>query len=69
METRNKNFSLHSVTRTAERERGYSYLPAEKSTSNGSGFQFVKNGDSVASFLQRSFVLKKRSKNINQLKG
>lgn len=44
------------MQRERERERGYFYLPEEKSTSNGSDFQFVKNGNSVASFLQRSFV-------------
>ena len=63
------NQNLTVGEREREIERGYLYLPEEKSASDGSGFQFVKNENSVACpvpslpwfgvLLQRSFVLKK----------
>jgi hypothetical protein len=66
MEARSKSFvsQVHSISSTAqiEKEGRYLDLPVEESTSDGSGFQFVKNGNSAAIFLQQNFVLKKGRK-------
>lgn len=57
METRNQYFNIESgkTLAHAERERGYFYLPEEKSTSNGSGFQFVKKRELRCKFFAAEF--------------